>query len=74
MLEERNSLKLKQLEKYFVPAGIDAKLILQAFKIQQHRKMLSSSRTKPYAIDQKLEEEVSKIDFLRVTGRQSNIP
>jgi hypothetical protein len=34
MLEERNSLKLKQLEKYFVPAGIDAKLILQAFKIQ----------------------------------------
>ena len=36
--------------------------------------MLSSSRTKPYAIDQKLEEEVSKIDFLRITGRQSNIP
>jgi hypothetical protein len=74
MLEERNSLKLKQLEKYFVPAGIDAKLILQAFKIQENRRMLASSRARQFVVEQKIEEQVSKLDLLQVTGRQSVLP
>lgn len=63
-------MKLKQLEKYFVPAGIDAKLILQAFKIQENRRMLASSRARQFLVDQKIEEQVSKLDLLQVTGRQ----
>lgn len=67
-------MKLKQLEKYFVPAGIDAKLILQAFKIQENRRMLASSRARQFAVEQKIEEQVSKLDLLQITGRQSLLP
>jgi hypothetical protein len=57
-----------------VPAGIDAKLILQAFKIQENRRMLASCRARQFAVEQKIEEQVSKLDLLQVTGRHPPLP
>ncbi len=74
MLSEKSGLKLKHLEKYFVPAGIDAKVILQAFKMQENKRMLASCRSRQFALEQKIEEQVSKLDLLQVTGRQSQMP
>ena len=36
--------------------------------------MLASCRSKQFGIEHKIEEQVSKLDFLQVTGRQSVIP
>lgn len=57
-----------------MPAGIDAKVILQAFKLQENKRLLSTCRSKQFAMEQKVEEQVSKLDLLQVTGRQSIIP
>ncbi len=57
-----------------MPAGIDAKVILQAFKMQENKRMLSSCRSKQFAMEHKIEEQVSKLDLLQITGRQSVIP
>jgi hypothetical protein len=36
--------------------------------------MLASSRAKQFVIEQRVEEQVSKLDLLQITGRQSVIP
>ena len=68
-LVEKHSMKLKELEKIFIPNSINTELLLQTFRAQENRKILASSRAYQF-LPEKKKEEKPKFNLLHVKGKE----
>ena len=65
---EKNSLRLREVEKIFTNNSISSEIILQTFRSQDKRRMVASSRAYQYSPEKTSHQP--KFNLLHVTGKE----